>query len=207
MINIDLEKILNFPSLPFQHRDLLPEDSGLYFVVVYINNPQLIYIGKTNNINKRWINHHRIPELNLLTKLSLNVDICWLETRVTEEILAKWEQSLIRTLCPILNNSMTLNKDKTIQKNKEVEIRTEICIDKLTSKNENDKDELILSNKPTHKVKYIETVSSNIVTGLMLLQTESSCPQCNSINIKGNGTTSGGKTRKRCNNCGKSWSL
>ena len=33
------------------------------------------------------------------------------------------------------------------------------------------------------------------------------CPQCQSINIKNNGTTSGGKLRKRCNDCGKSWSV
>lgn len=31
------------------------------------------------------------------------------------------------------------------------------------------------------------------------------CPECHSINIKGNGHTTTGKPRKRCKNCGKSW--
>ncbi|NJN74447.1 MAG: hypothetical protein HC799_17460 [Limnothrix sp. RL_2_0] len=33
-----------------------------------------------------------------------------------------------------------------------------------------------------------------------------SCPQCDSNNVRTNGTTSSGKTRYRCNDCGKSWS-
>ena len=33
------------------------------------------------------------------------------------------------------------------------------------------------------------------------------CPNCQGINIKNNGKTSSGKTRKRCNDCGKSWSI
>lgn len=33
------------------------------------------------------------------------------------------------------------------------------------------------------------------------------CPKCDSINVKNNGKTSAGKPRKRCNDCGVTWSL
>jgi hypothetical protein len=33
------------------------------------------------------------------------------------------------------------------------------------------------------------------------------CPKCDSINIKNNGKTSAGKPRKRCNDCGVTWSI
>lgn len=43
MINLTFDKILQLPSVPFKHYELLPNFAGLYFVVAYTPQPQLLY--------------------------------------------------------------------------------------------------------------------------------------------------------------------
>jgi predicted GIY-YIG superfamily endonuclease len=82
--------------------------SGLYFVVAHTPEPQLVYIGKAKNFSQRWKSHHRQPEINLLEKLGLAVDIHWLELRVSNEVLIQWENQLIKDLSPALNDTLTM---------------------------------------------------------------------------------------------------
>ncbi|MBP0018026.1 MAG: GIY-YIG nuclease family protein [Cyanobacteria bacterium SBLK] len=59
MIDITLEKLLTTGScVSFADRGFLPQSPGLYFVVCRDNLPRFAYIGKTQNLQVRWQNHH-----------------------------------------------------------------------------------------------------------------------------------------------------
>lgn len=101
-----LEEILKLPNVHFVDRSLLPNESGIYFVVFEAKNQRLAYIGKAGNLRMRWTGHHREAELWLLTSLNIPVDIAWLE--VAKEDLKEAEDFLIQNFSPPLNNIETL---------------------------------------------------------------------------------------------------
>lgn len=118
-----MEGIEFLPSVPSHHKNLLPELSGLYFVVTQAPDPRLVYLGKANNFLQRWKKHHRQPEINLLEKLGLTTDIYWLELRVTDEILSRWENQLIKDLSPVLNDTSTMAVEVKRLENKVAQLR------------------------------------------------------------------------------------
>ena len=101
-----LEEILHLPNIHFIDRTLLPNESGLYFVIFEAKEQRLAYVGKAENLRMRWAGHHREPELWLLTSLGMPVDIAWIE--VDKEYLDAAEKFLIEVFSPPLNDIHTL---------------------------------------------------------------------------------------------------
>ena len=60
--------ILNLPKVALEVKQLLPEYSGIYYVLDEVNT--VWYIGKAKNIRKRWQGkaHHRIYQLEAQKK-------------------------------------------------------------------------------------------------------------------------------------------
>ena len=101
----DLE-ILNLPKVGLETKELLPEHSGIYYVVD--ENQVLWYIGKAKNIHKRWQGkaHHRIYQLKQLKHKNFSIfyekiDISQLDNR---------EKQQINKYDPHLNNSPVKSK-------------------------------------------------------------------------------------------------
>lgn len=55
-------QIAHFPSLAFEHRKDLPVIPALYFVVD--SKRDVVYIGQTQNLRKRWESHHRAIQMD-----------------------------------------------------------------------------------------------------------------------------------------------
>ena len=111
MINLSnlprsLEEVLKLPNVHFIDRTLLPNESGIYFVIFEAQKQRLAYVGKAENLRMRWAGHHREPELWLLTCLGIPVDIAWIE--VEKEYLKTAEKFLIEVFRPPLNDIHTL---------------------------------------------------------------------------------------------------
>lgn len=118
-----LEEILKLPSVHFVDRTLLPNESGIYFVVFEVQKQRLAYIGKAENLRMRWAGHHREPELWLLNSLSIPVDIAWLE--IAKVDLNEAEKFLIEIFRPPLNNIHTLEvRRQGIGRNNKCYIKT-----------------------------------------------------------------------------------
>ena len=112
-----LEEILNLPNVHFIDRALLPNESGIYFVIFEVQNQRIAYVGKAKNIQKRWAGHHREPELWMLTSLGIPVDIAWV--KLEEKYLDEAEKFLIAVFRPPLNDIHTLesNRQRSGQQN------------------------------------------------------------------------------------------
>ena len=91
--DIDLNYIANsLECVPYEHSDLLPDEPGLYFVIIRSSqlknghfDTSLAYIGKSGRsqgIRSRWRDqHHRDPDFTSLLTLGASIDIAWLELR------------------------------------------------------------------------------------------------------------------------------
>lgn len=90
--------ILSLPSVLLSSRFNLPCVSGIYFVLDKDNN--LLYLGRSRNINARWQNHHRYSQISGF----VDVKIHWLEIKDID-ILPVIESQFIASLNPILNNT------------------------------------------------------------------------------------------------------
>lgn len=84
------------PSTPLAKRAKLPEIPGIYFAIDRAENIQ--YIGRSRNINQRWISHHRTNEL----KEMRGVRIAYMKI-VDVESLPEIETALIQHFEPLLN--------------------------------------------------------------------------------------------------------
>ncbi|MGQ4648218.1 GIY-YIG nuclease family protein [Lyngbya aestuarii] len=107
---ITLETIFSLPALPLEHRELLPECPGLYFVYSLNDDRQLLYIGKAENIREQWLNHNRLRDLQIVACVVSQVNLAWLEFYATPEILSQQEQILIKRFRPPINE-LTLPDD------------------------------------------------------------------------------------------------
>ena len=99
-------EILNFPSTSLETKELLPEYSGIYYVVD--ENKVIWYIGKAENIHKRWQGkaHHRIYQLKQLKHKHFNIFF----ERVNLAQLDNREKQQIIKYSPHLNNSPVKSK-------------------------------------------------------------------------------------------------
>ena len=87
---------LNLLSVPLLERHNLPSCQSIYFV---LEDGQVLYIGRTVNLNQRWAVHHILPQLKMRKG---EVRIAWLECSVAE-LLPEIETGLIEHFQPLLN--------------------------------------------------------------------------------------------------------
>jgi hypothetical protein len=103
--------------------DNLPSGRGVY-LVRYLNNGKWIpiYCGKSENIKERWKGHHRMPEIQLLSDIGIEIEFRYIvETsflKLNKDLL-DLEKDLIKAFNPKLNQSLTLYEqqkylDKTV---------------------------------------------------------------------------------------------
>ncbi|HYX13478.1 MAG TPA: helix-turn-helix domain-containing protein [Nostoc sp.] len=90
---------LSLPSLPLEWRKALPDCAGIYFAID--SNDAVQYIGRSNNIRLRWVQHHKNQQL---TKISA-VRLAWLEVS-DKSLLAPIEEALIKWFDPPLNRGI-----------------------------------------------------------------------------------------------------
>lgn len=90
--NLDIRSL---PSVRLKERALLPDACGVYFAF----NTEIQYIGKTYNLRKRWISHHRYCQLERLD----DVFISYLT--VPSIVLSYIEDVAIAYFKPLLNNT------------------------------------------------------------------------------------------------------
>lgn len=94
-------EILSLPKVSLETKELLPEYSGIYYVVD--ENKIVWYVGKATNIRKRWQgkSHHRIYQLKQLKHKYF--DIYYENINLSE--LDQREKQQIAKYTPHLNNS------------------------------------------------------------------------------------------------------
>jgi hypothetical protein len=87
-----------FPGVSVSNLDALPVLAGIYFAM---QDDEILYVGQSRNIHRRWKDHHKRKEL---TQIS-GVTIHWTESdgRPLLEQEAEW----IRYCHPPLNRSIT----------------------------------------------------------------------------------------------------
>lgn len=91
----------NFPAIPFEDKAQLPYESGVYIVTNL--REKVIYIGKTNNFNTRWISHHKIKEIESSFNIKkILIAFCILP----KEEIDQAEAVLINQFKPELNRTM-----------------------------------------------------------------------------------------------------
>ena len=98
---IETENINPFllPSVLLHKRFMLPPHSGVYFVLA--DTEKIVYIGKAKSLAARWIEHHKIKQIETLN----HVRIAWLACKgVSTENLYRIEQECIFRFKPPLNS-------------------------------------------------------------------------------------------------------
>jgi excinuclease UvrABC nuclease subunit len=102
MTTIVLEQVKpsDLPSVPLEQRKTLPECPGIYFA---IDNTGIIqYIGRSNNIRQRWLQHHRQSQLEAIG----SIQVAWLQVS-DSLLLPSIEAALIEYFQPLLNNQIS----------------------------------------------------------------------------------------------------
>ena len=98
----DLFDLNELPSVDLLEKDRLPATAGIYFAVDCHN--RLLYVGKAQNLNNRWANHHRYHQLEQLNKKN-SIKLKWYGCKNDEETLTKLEKYFIDTYYPELNQT------------------------------------------------------------------------------------------------------
>lgn len=97
---------LTLPSLPLECRKALPKCAGIYFA---IDSEEVVqYIGRSNNIQYRWSQHHRKYQLEQIG----GIKIAWIELS-DETLLSEIEKALIEWFDPPLNRRFAVVRCKT----------------------------------------------------------------------------------------------
>lgn len=86
---------LELPSLPLEWRRGLPKCRACYLAIK--SNGEVLYVGQTQNLQKRWKSHHFLKTLDLA-----GTRIAWLEVS-DESLLPAIEAALIEYFHPPLN--------------------------------------------------------------------------------------------------------
>jgi len=89
---------LTLPSLSLINRSALPPCPAVYFVR---EGDRVLYVGRSVNLQQRWITHHRYSQLKGLN----NVRIAWLECS-DPSLLPEIEAALIEYFQPSLNGEL-----------------------------------------------------------------------------------------------------
>ena len=99
---IDDFSLDKLPSINLLNRDKLPQRAGIYFAVD--DKKRLLYVGKAQNLYKRWLNHHRFDQLEKINQRN-TITLKWYECENKEEILTSLENYFIETYFPELNQT------------------------------------------------------------------------------------------------------
>lgn len=118
MINPQTLDLASLPSVALEKKNKLPRTCGIYIVLKNENEVQ--YIGKSIDINRRWLQHHRYKEFKKIG----NIKIAYL-TFNDPKLLKDIESDLISWFKPCLNNTIInslslrekLNKTRIIKNN------------------------------------------------------------------------------------------
>lgn len=94
-----LQEYGTLPNLKLVERQKLPSSSAIYFAIA---SEQVLYVGQARNLNDRWRNHHRCPQLEAVNKRS-EVRLYWLDCY--PDILNDLERQYIEHYCPTLNQT------------------------------------------------------------------------------------------------------
>ena len=97
--NFNLDEL---PSVELLEKERLPTTAGIYFALD--SKDRLWYVGKAQNLNQRWINHHRYDQLKKINKKN-SIKLKWYECENNEDILTKLETYFIDTYYPVLNQT------------------------------------------------------------------------------------------------------
>lgn len=89
--------MLDLPFVPFEERQKLPKQPGIYYVVD--SDDVIVYIGKTNNLRTRWAYHHRAFQVSKGV-----YRIFW--QLVALEKLSKAERAAVRIYGPMWNDTV-----------------------------------------------------------------------------------------------------
>lgn len=104
MIDPEAIKPDSLPSVSLSCRSSLPEVPCIYFVM--ISQGIIQYIGRTNNLRRRWQQHHRLGQLEKYQQ----VKIAWLLVN-DGSLLPEIEKALIKRFKPYLNQSVVEGKE------------------------------------------------------------------------------------------------
>jgi hypothetical protein len=97
MINPSEINLESLPCLPLEEKASFPDTPGIYIAIDSLGDIQ--YIGRANNIKKRWLNHHKYSDLLKLGNIRIHYKVIEDEKNLT---LA--EKQLIKHFQPPLNN-------------------------------------------------------------------------------------------------------
>ena len=107
---IEKFKIDDLPEVELLNKNELPTVAGIYFAVD--RNNKIWYIGKAQNIHKRWINHHRFYQLEKINKKN-RIVLKWYECENKEELLSQLENYFIEYFFPALNQTKVESREIT----------------------------------------------------------------------------------------------
>lgn len=91
-----IKEILQLPWVSTDELDLLPEDPGVYFVM---SAGKVIYVGKAQNLMRRWMSHHRLDQVRLVGDADIHYAV------VAVEDVGMLEVEMIELFSPLLNNT------------------------------------------------------------------------------------------------------
>jgi hypothetical protein len=119
-----LNDIMNLNRVRHRDKKMLPQIACVYFAVA---KGSVLYIGKADNLYKRWIGHHKEDELSAID----DVFIYYLQADVN--ILLGLEGSLIRKFNPILNKIIPVDPQKRLNSPRGIAVSIRIDEDIYTS--------------------------------------------------------------------------
>lgn len=94
------EKILALPKLLVAEHKQLPHVQAIY--IVFDEHDNVLYVGMTRALKRRWQNHHRMVQFIHYP----NASIRWFNVgSASSERLKEIEDIFIEKLCPPLNNT------------------------------------------------------------------------------------------------------
>ncbi|MBW4534081.1 MAG: hypothetical protein KME09_09090 [Pleurocapsa minor HA4230-MV1] len=103
-------KILHLPKVSLETKELLPEYSGIYYVVD--ENKIVWYVGKAQNIRKRWQGkaHHRIYQLKQLKHKYFDI---YYENISLSQLDLREKQQITKCSFEFIRSSSELRLDNT----------------------------------------------------------------------------------------------
>lgn len=114
---IDLSEL---PHVLLDSRDSLPIFGGVY--IVFDSNQKVLYVGRSENIRARWINHQRYADLkamkcgsvclSYLPPQNFHIKIAWIEVKsslhryVAEAVLIDWFKPVLNSVPGVINKPL-----------------------------------------------------------------------------------------------------
>lgn len=97
--------LCGLPSVSLLGRAALPELPGVY--IVFAQHTDILYVGMSLNLRKRWQSHHRMS--NLIGHEGARIYFVRLDAKYTNRQTRKLEAYCIKRFVPRYNNAPILN--------------------------------------------------------------------------------------------------